>query len=109
MRILFDQGTPVPLRQFLQGHQVSTAAQEGWHQLKNGDLLSAAEQAGFDLLLTTDRNMPHQQNLEGRRIGVMVLNCQQWPTLRPHVPLVVAALQSCASGSFTIVEIPPGN
>lgn len=109
MRILFDQGTPVPLRQFLSGHLVTTAAQCGWHQLRNGDLLTSAEKAGFDLLPTTDRNMPHQQNLEGRHIAVMVVDCQQWPKLRPHVHLVVQALQSCVPGSFTIVEIPSGS
>jgi hypothetical protein len=55
MRILFDQGTPVPLREFLQGHQVETAFERGWHRLKNSELLTAAEDAGFDVLLTPDK------------------------------------------------------
>ena len=57
MLIVFDQATPVPIRPYLEGHTVRTAAQEGWDRLRNGDLLTAAEEAGFDLLLTTDKNM----------------------------------------------------
>jgi hypothetical protein len=62
MLILFDQATPVPIRPFLEGHTVRTAAQQGWDKLRNGDLLTAAEEAGFDILLTTDKNMRYQQN-----------------------------------------------
>ena len=69
MRVLFDQATPVPIRTFLIGHTVRTAAQQRWDTLKNGDLLSAAEDAGFEVVLTTDKNMPYQQNLAGRTIG----------------------------------------
>jgi hypothetical protein len=57
MLIIFDQATPVPIRPYLEGHAVRTAAQEGWDKLRNGDLLTAAEDARFDLLLTTDKNM----------------------------------------------------
>jgi len=54
MRILFDQGTPVPIRRALENHTVKTARQQGWSTLLNGDLIRAAEKAGFDVLLTTD-------------------------------------------------------
>ena len=73
MRVLFDQGTPVPLRQFLTGHAIRTAAEEHWTTLANGLLLDAAEAAGFELLLTTDKNIRYQQNLAGRRIAIVVL------------------------------------
>ena len=106
MRILFDQATPVPLRPYLAGHTVRTAAEEGWDRLRNGDLLSAAEEAGFDLLLTTDRNMQYQQNLAGRKITVVILSRQQWPQLRPHVQLVVHAVNAASPGSFAEVEMP---
>jgi hypothetical protein len=106
MRILFDQATPVPLRPYLAGHTVRTAAEEGWDRLRNGDLLSAAEVAGFDMLLTTDRNMQYQQNIAGRKIAVVILSRQQWPQLRPHVQLVVDAVNAAIPGSFTEVEIP---
>ena len=60
MRVLFDQATPVPIREFLIGHTVRTAAQQRWDTLKNGDLLTAAEDAGFEVFLTTDKNIRHQ-------------------------------------------------
>jgi len=69
-------------------------------------LLTAAEQAGFDVLVTTDKNMRYQQNLQGRRIAVVVLSQQQWPLLRPHVQLVVEAVNAAGPGSLTEVEIP---
>ena len=106
MRVLFDQATPVPIRPYLEGHRVRTASQEGWDTLRNGDLLSAAEQAGFDLLLTTDKNMRYQQNLAGRRIAIIILGKQQWPQLRPFVQLVVEAVNASTPGSCVEVEIP---
>jgi hypothetical protein len=57
MRVLFDQATPVPIRLYLEGHTVSTAFRQGWDKPKNGELLAAAEQAGFDVFVTTDKNM----------------------------------------------------
>ena len=94
MRVLFDQATPVPIRAYLEGHDVRTTAQQGWDTLKNGELLAAAEADGFDVLLTTDKNMPYQQNLAGRRIAVVVLGVQQWPSLRAHVQRVVEAIKA---------------
>jgi hypothetical protein len=104
MRVLFDQATPVPIRSHLEGHDVRTAAQQGWDTLKNGELLAAAEAEGFDVLLTTDKNMPYQQNLAGRRIAVVVLGLQQWPSLRPNVGRVVEAIKAAIPGSYTEVE-----
>jgi len=69
-------------------------------------LLTAAEQAGFDLLLTTDKNMRYQQNLAGRKISVVVISQQQWPQLRPHIELVVEAVNAATPGSFAEVDIP---
>ena len=65
MRILFDQGTPVPLRKILTSHQVETAFERSWSTLTNGELLAAAEQEGFEVFVTTDRNLQDQQNLLG--------------------------------------------
>jgi hypothetical protein len=73
MRVLFDQATPLPIAPYLGGHSVLTAAQQGWATLGNGDLLKVAEEAGFDVLLTTDKNMRYQQNLAGRKIAIVVL------------------------------------
>jgi hypothetical protein len=79
MRVLFDQPTPVPIRRFLTGHSVRTAAQQQWAALKNGDLLTAAEEAGFEAFLTTDRNIRYQQDLASRSIAIVVIGVQQWP------------------------------
>jgi hypothetical protein len=104
MRILFDQATPLPIRAHLRGHEVRTAAQQGWATLKNGDLLAAAEADGFDVLLTTDRNLPYQQNLAGRKIAVVVLGLQQWPSLRPHIERVVEAVKAARRGGYTEIN-----
>lgn len=73
MKILFDQGTPVPLRRQLPEHDVATAFEQGWSALSNGSLLDTAEHAGFELLITTDSNLQYQQNLTERRIAIIVL------------------------------------
>src|SRR5260370_39556657 len=79
MRVLFDQATPVPIRPHLEGHAVRTAAQQGWDTLKNGDLLAAAEAAGFDLVLTTDKNMRYQQTLQVVKSRSRFLACSNSP------------------------------
>ncbi len=85
---------------------VSTAAQQHWDTLKNGDLLTAAELAGFEVFLTTDKNMRYQQNMAGRSIAVVVIGLQQWPALQPHVALIVAAVNAAMPGAFVEVDIP---
>ena len=106
MLILFDQGTPVPLRAFLIGHTVRTAAEQAWSTLANGKLLDAAEAAGFEVLVTTDKNLPNQQNLARRRLAIVVLGNAQWPVLKLHIQLAVDAINSAKPGSFAVVEIP---
>lgn len=106
MLVLFDNGTPAPLRHALQGHLVVEAIERGWNRLVNGELIAAAEAAGFEVLLTTDKNMRYQQNLTGRRIAFVVIGNQQWPVLRRYVGRVVAAVDAATPGSFTEVEIP---
>ncbi len=78
MKILFDQGTPVPLRRYLSGHTVDTAYERGWSELSNGDLLTTAESENYDLLITTDQNLRYQQNFVGRQIAIVVLLSTSW-------------------------------
>lgn len=106
MRVLFDQGTPVQIRPSLQEHTVKTAREAGWSTLANGDLLRAAEEAGFDVLVTTDKNMRYQQNFAGRRIAVVVLGNGLWPFVKPMLPQVAAAVNTSRPGTYTEVEIP---
>lgn len=108
MRVLFDQATPLPIRAYLDRHEVRTASQQGWATLKNGDLLAAAEAAGFEVLLTTDKNLRYQQNLEGRAIAVIVLGRQQWPEVQRHVQRVVDAVNAAVIGSYLEIDIPKG-
>ena len=105
MLVLFDQGTPVPIRPFLKEHIVQTAAERGWDTLENGELLKAAEAAGFDVLVTPDKNIRYQQNLTVRTIALVVLGNPRWPVLRLHVKRVVAAVNGATPGSYTEVEI----
>lgn len=82
MRVLFDHGTPVPLRHALTNHTVFTAYEMGWADLDNGALLKAAE-TRFDALITTDRNLRYQQNLTGLRLAILVLPTTSWPKIQP--------------------------
>ena len=106
MFVLFDQGTPVPIRPFLKEHTVQTTAERGWDTLENGELLKAAEAAGFNVLVTRDKNIRYQQNLTVRIIALVVLGNPQWPILRLHIQRVVAAVNAARPGSYTEVEIP---
>ena len=90
----------------LKGHIVVEAIERGWDRLLNGELLAVAEAEGFELLLTTDKNMRYQQNLAGRKIAFVVLGNSQWPVLRRYVERVVAAVNAATPGSYTEVEIP---
>jgi hypothetical protein len=99
MRILFDQGTPAPLRHVLIGHTVSTAFEMGWASLTNGDLLRAAE-ASFDAFITTDRNLRYQQNLGGRRLAILTLWTTSWPIIQRRASEVAAAVNELGSGDF---------
>ena len=105
MLILFDHGTPAPIRSYLPGHTIKRTQDMGWDRLTNGELLDAAEEAGFDLLLTTDKNMRCQQDLTGRRLAIIVIGNAQWPVLRLHVQRVVAAVIAATAGSYTEVVI----
>jgi predicted nuclease of predicted toxin-antitoxin system len=91
MKLLFDQGTPLPLRDHLIGHIVETAYEKGWSNLNNGDLLTSAQAQGFDALITTDQNLRYQQNLMKWKIGVVVLLTTNWPRISNYVDIVVAA------------------
>ncbi len=106
MRILFDQGTPVPLRNHLPSHEVATAFELHWSTLTNGDLLQQAEAAGFDLLVTTDQNLRYQQNLAARRIAVVVLSSTSWPRIQKGIANVVDAITRARPGVYLEVTVP---
>lgn len=102
-RILLDQNVPIGVRRFLQGHAVATAYQMGWADLSNGALLAAMEAAGFDTLISCDRNLAHQQNLDHHRIAVLVLDTNRWNVLRACGPEIRRAAAGIKPG--VLVEL----
>jgi len=106
MRILFDNGTPRGVASALLGHVVEEARLHRWDTLKNAELLDAAEAAGFELFLTTDRNIEYQQRLTDRRIAIVVLGKGRWKLIRARLSEIAAAVNAATPGSFTEVEIP---
>lgn len=107
MLVLFDNGTPRTLARFLiNNHTVTEARSRGWAELENGELLGEAEAAGFEVLVTTDKNINYQQNLTGRKIAIVVLGKGRWTLIAPHVSQVVAAVNAATPGSYMEVVIP---
>ena len=105
MRILFDQGTPVPLRRHLTRHVVDTAFEHGWSALHNGELLDVAEQEGYDLLLTTDQNLRYQQHLAGRQLAFIVLLSTSWPRIQLRMETIQAAVESIVAGGYQEIAL----
>jgi predicted nuclease of predicted toxin-antitoxin system len=107
MLVLFDNGTPRTLARFLiDRHVVTEARTRGWQELENGELLEQAEAAGFEVLVTTDKNLRYQQNLTGRKIAIVVLGQGRWTLIKPHVVQVIAAVNAATPDSFAEVDIP---
>jgi hypothetical protein len=106
MLILFDHGTPRGIARSLEGRTIKEARSQGWDRLTNGELLRAAEEAGFDVLLTTDKNLRYQQNLAGRKIATVALGKGRWRLIEPLVARVVAAVSAATPGSYCVVDIP---
>jgi hypothetical protein len=104
--ILFDVNVPRPVPRFLTGHTVAFADKRGWRELSNGDLLAAAESAGFDVLLTTDLNLRYQQNLTARRIAIVALTTNHWGTLRESLGLIADAVGRARPGAYEEVVVP---
>ena len=104
MKVLLDENLPHPLRHHLQQHETTTAAFAGFAGLKNGKLLDAAEDAGFQVLVTGDKTLHYEQNLLGRKIAVVSLSAVAWPVIEAHAAKIVAAVDQAKPGSFTRAE-----
>ena len=107
LRILFDKNVPYPLRRYLLDYQVQTAEDEGWGQISNGELISCAEKVGYQIMLTCDQNIHYQQNMVNRKISMVVLGSNIWPSIKPKIEEIIAALKRVSPGSFEFIEIPP--
>jgi hypothetical protein len=105
VKILFDANTPAPLARFLRGHEVVRADELGWQGLENGALLDAAEQAGFDLLLTCDQNVRYQQSFVSRKLALVILFSNHWPTLRRIAARIATAVDFVQTGNIVRVDV----
>ncbi len=106
MKIILDESTPQKLRLLIEGsHEVVTTWFRGWSGLKNGALLTAAEEAGFDLFITADQELGYQQNLRGRKIAVLILSTNNWGVVKANIPEITAAINATKLGSFAFVDI----
>jgi hypothetical protein len=105
VKVLFDQNAPRPLIAHLSEHNIVRAAELGWERLSNGDLIASAEAQGFQVMVTSDKNLSYQQNLAGRKLAIVILPSGLWPQVRPYVAAIVQAVEAAAPGTFT--EILP--
>lgn len=103
MKVLFDVNTPHPLRRLLLEHEVTFAQDMGWAELRNGELIKAAE-GRFDVLLTADQNLRYQQNLRGRMLAILVIPTNRLREVLHYVEDIRSALAVIKPGDF--VEIP---
>jgi hypothetical protein len=108
LKILFDQGVPKPLQGHLADHEVQRAFQLGWSEKKNGELLALAEAAGFELLVTTDQNLLHQQNFQRRKIGIFIIGRGNWPEIEPHAQKISAKINTITEPGVYFFEISSG-
>jgi predicted nuclease of predicted toxin-antitoxin system len=104
MKVMLDENLPHRLRHEFSEHEVSTVAYMSWSGIKNGELLKLAEAGGFQVLVTADRNMQYQQNLEGRRLSLVCLTAQRWETLSHHSQAILAAIDASFPGSYQVVD-----
>ena len=105
MKVLFDANTPAPLAWFLRGHEFVRADELGWQGLQNGALLDAAEEAGFDVLLTCDQNVRYQQNFTSRKLALLVLSSNHRPTLRRVAARIGSAVDFVQTGQIVRVDV----
>lgn len=99
MKVLLDACVPRPLRKFLPDHTVQTAQEMGWGELKNGALLQAAE-SQFDAFVTSDQNLKYQQNITGRKLAILVIPTNDWPTIRLHTDEIATKVAALKPGDF---------
>jgi hypothetical protein len=109
MKVLFDQNVARRLRSYLPGHEVRTSFEMGWSRLVNGQLLEAAENAGFEVFVTGDQSLAYQQNLSGRKIAIIELSKNNWPQVQPYAIEIADAVNGCVAGAYKIIFCSPSD
>jgi len=94
MKIILDESVPQKLRLLIEGHAVVTVAFQGWSGLKNGALLTAAEEAGYELLITADQEITYQQNLTGRKTALLVLSTNNRDLVKAGIAAIRVAIEA---------------
>ena len=107
LKILFDHNTPSPLRRYLHEHDIDTANEKGWAEAANGELIRLATEQGYDILITADQNISHQQNTRQSNIGIVVLLSNRWPLVRNHTRAMIHAVHTVQPGEMVHVSISP--
>ena len=105
MNILPDECTPRVVKKRLPKLNIQTVQEMGWSGLKNGELLAAAE-GQFDVFVTTDKNLRHQQNLKGRKLAVLLLPSNQVPIVERLITDIEANLMTIQAGDFIAIPLP---
>lgn len=105
MKVLFDHGTPAPLRDHLRDHSVDRSAEKGWELLENGELIRKAEEDGYEVIVTTDQSMRYQQNLTGRGLAIVVLLSTAWPRVQHRTQEIRTAIEDARPGEWREVAI----
>ena len=105
MLILLDENLPHKLRLLIPGHDVRTVAYQGWKASSNGALLTAAEDASFDVIVTADQSLSYQQNMKGRKLALVVLSSNEREVVMVQAAQIVAAINAATIGSFIFVDI----
>lgn len=104
-RILLDENLPQALRFQLTGHTVVTSAYLGWAGKLNGELVALAEAAAFDVMVTADQNLSYQQNMQGRKLALVVLSTPNKACVLASVAILSSALHEAEPGSYTFIDI----
>lgn len=105
MKVLLDRNIPIQLKGFLKDHVVVAAREKGWDRLRNGELLSSAEEAGFEVFLTGDQGIPYQHTLGERRLGFVVLTRTRLRLVLAHGQLIGQAIANAAPGTLQVLVI----
>jgi hypothetical protein len=104
LKIFIDEDVLRKLVPFLTGHDIQTVVSMQWGGIKNGELLALIERAGFEVLITGDKNMPSQQQLEGRLFALLIMSAINWPVVKPSVKKIAAAVSVAQPGTITFVD-----
>jgi hypothetical protein len=104
VKVLLDENLDPRFRKLLTDHDCTTALFAGWAGLKNGSLLATAEASGFEVFLTGDRKIPHEQNMEGRLIAIVVLTAHQLSIIRGHIAEISEAINAVKPGTIHVVD-----